>query len=119
MKTNDKNLYNATFYYATCNLLADFLHEEWEGNTLNVRKVKLLSNQLRNELEKSVDVLFDKSVDMDFGKVADQFINATEAMHQFFLLGLLMDELEEDVKKEMNKEINDVIKKYIPNYDAR
>lgn len=119
MTNKNPNLYEATFYYALCNLLADFLHDKWQGHTMNVRKVKLLSNQLRTELEKSVDVLFDKSMDMDFGAIADQFINATNTMEDFFILGLLMDEIEDDKKVEMNKKINEIILHYIPDYHER
>lgn len=114
--TNKNELYEATFYYALCNLMADFMYEKWNGHTLNVRKVKLLSNQLKSELEKSVDVLFNKSVDdVDFAKVGDQFINATQIMEDFFIMGLKMDELPENDKQEMNDKINAIIKTYLPN----
>ena len=117
MKNLNPNLYDATFFYSLCNLMADFHYDKWHHNRLNVRKVKYLSNQLKEELEKSIDVLFDKSIDSDFTSVADQFINATQAMEEFFKLGLKMDELEDKKKEELQIKLNEIINQYLPNYD--
>jgi len=117
MKNLNPNLYDATFFYSLCNLMADFQYDKWHHNRLNVRKVKYLSNQLKEELERSIDVLFDKSIDSDFTSVADQFINATQAMEEFFKLGLKMDELEDKKKEELQIKLNEIINQYLPNYD--
>lgn len=112
MKTNP-DVYEATFFYSLCNLMADFQYENWRYNKLNVKKVKYLSNQLQAELEKSINVLFDKSIDADFTAIADQFVNATEMMQQFFKLGLKIDELPEDKKNELTEKLNNTIKEYL------
>ena len=114
---NQPTLQDATFFYSLCNLMADFYYEKWEYNSLNVRKVKYLSKQLKDELERSIDVLFDKRIDADFGPVAEQFVNATQLMENFFKLGLEMEELEDEKKTEMNDKLNEIINQYLPNYD--
>lgn len=111
------DIYDATFFYSLCNLMADFMYDKWTFNRLNVRKVKYLSNQLKEELERSIDVLFDKAIDSDRSAV-DQFINATQAMEEFFKLGLKMDELEDGKKEELQNKLNEIINQYLPNYET-
>lgn len=113
------NLYDATYFYSLCNLMADYHYGTWRNNQINVRKIKMLSNQLAKELEKPIDVLFKTSGRDDFTDVADQFINATESMEKFFKLGLKMDELDDPIKNELMDKLNAIIKEYLGDYETR
>ena len=101
-------------YYSLCNFMADFIDDRWARNSNNVRKVKLLSNQLKGELEKSIDHVFESknSEGIDMGNVLDQFVNASQVMDFFFKIGLQMDEMEEDKKMELNDKINNLLLDY-------
>ena len=101
-------------YYSLCNFMADFIDDRWARNSNNVRKVKLLTNQLKGELEKSIDHVFESknSEGIDMGNVLDQFVNASDVMHFFFKVGLRMDEMEEDKKVELNDKINQLLLDY-------
>ena len=101
-------------YYSLCNFMADFIDDRWARNSNNVRKVKLLSNQLKGELEKSIDHVFESknSEGIDMGNVLDQFVNASQVMDFFFKIGLQMDEMEEDKKMELNDKINQLLLDY-------
>ena len=101
-------------YYSLCNFMADFIDDRWARNSNNVRKVKLLTNQLKGELEKSIDHVFESknSEGIDMGNVLDQFVNASDVMHFFFKVGLQMDEMEEDKKVELNDKINQLLLDY-------
>jgi hypothetical protein len=94
--------------------MADFIDERWAKNSNNVRKVKLLTNQLKGELEKSIDHVFESknSEGIDMGNVLDQFVNASQVMHFFFKIGLQLDEMEEEQKMKLNQEINDLLLSY-------
>jgi hypothetical protein len=101
-------------YYSLCNYMVDLIDEKWAKSSYNVRKVKLLTNQLKQELEKSVDHVFtNKNTDgVDMSNVLDQFVNASYVMQFFFKIGLFMDEMPYDKKQEMNNRINDLLKEY-------
>lgn len=113
MMTKEQS-HNYLTYYALCNFMTDFVDEKWVHSSYNVRKVKLLTNQLKQELEKSVDHVFtNKNTDgVDMGNVLDQFVNASYVMQFFFRIGLFMDEMPHDKKHELNSRINDLLKEY-------
>ena len=94
--------------------MTDFIDDKWVHSSTNVRKVKLLTNQLKVELEKSVDHVFtNKNTDgVDMGNVLEQFVNAANVMHFFFKIGLFLDELPHNQKMELNKRINDLLLEY-------
>jgi len=101
-------------YYSHCQFLYDFIEEDWERSSGNVRKVKLLTNQLKNELEKNVDHIFksQNSEGVDMQNVVEQFVNASGIMKFFFELGLQMDTMEEDKKLELNNRVNSLMEEY-------
>jgi uncharacterized protein YicC (UPF0701 family) len=94
--------------------MQDFIEDKWARNSNNVRKVKLLSNQLKGELEKSVDHVFtNKDTEgVDMGNVLEQFVQASYIMEYFFKVGLHMDELPINQKDQLNKEMNELLAKY-------
>ena len=106
--------HNYLTYYSLCNFMQDFIEDKWAINSNNVRKVKLLSNQLKGELEKSVDHVFqNKNTEgVDMGNVLEQFVQASYIMEYFFKVGLQMDELSDDKKDQLNKEMNELLALY-------
>lgn len=106
--------HNYLTYYSLCNFMQDFIEDKWANNSNNVRKVKLLSNQLKGELEKSVDYVFqNKNTEgVDMGNVLEQFVQASYIMEYFFKVGLQMDELSDDKKDQLNKEMNELLALY-------
>ena len=106
--------HNYLTYYSLCNFMQDFIEDKWANNSNNVRKVKLLSNQLKGELEKSVDHVFqNKNTEgVDMGNVLEQFVQASYIMEYFFKVGLQMDELSDDKKDQLNKEMNELLALY-------
>ena len=106
--------HNYLTYYSLCNFMQDFIEDKWANNSNNVRKVKLLSNQLKGELEKSVDHVFqNKNTEgVDMGNVLEQFVQASYIMEYFFKVGLQMDELSDDKKTQLNKEMNELLALY-------
>lgn len=101
-------------YYSLCNFMQDFIEDKWAKNSSNVRKVRFLSNQLKNELEKSVDHVFtNKDTEgVDMGNVLEQFVQASYIMEYFFKVGLQMDELSDDRKDQLNVDMNELLAKY-------
>lgn len=101
-------------YYSHCQFLYDFIENDWEKSSGNVRKVKLLTNQLKNELEKNIDHIFaSKGVEgVDMGSVLDQFVNASATMGQLFNVGLMMDTIQEDKRLELNDRLNKLLAEY-------
>lgn len=101
-------------YFSLCNFMQDFIEDKWANSSNNVRKVKLLSNQLKGELEKSVDHVFqNKNTEgVDMGNVLEQFVQASYIMEYFFKVGLQMDELSDDKKNQLNKEMNELLALY-------
>lgn len=101
-------------YYSLCQHIYDFIESDWERSSVNVRKVKLLTNQLKSELEKNVDHIFKsqngEGVDME--NVVEQFVNASGIMKFFFELGLQMDTMEEAKKLELNNRVNTLMEEY-------
>ena len=106
--------HNYLTYYSLCNFMQDFIEDKWANSSNNVRKVKLLSNQLKGELEKSVDHVFqNKNTEgVDMGNVLEQFVQASYIMEYFFKVGLQMDELSDDKKNQLNKEMNELLALY-------
>lgn len=111
-------------YYSLCNFMTDFIEDRWANSSTNVKKVKYLTNQLKGELEKSINHIFESKenggVNMD--NVLDQFVNASYVMEFFFSVGLEMDLMEEEKKIELNDKMNALLLEYninLKNYDGR
>jgi len=101
-------------YYSFCNYMTDFIEDRWSNSSMNVKKVKYLTNQLKGELVKSINHIFEQKenggINMD--NVLEQFVNASFVMEYFFNVGLEMDLLEEDKKVELNDRMNKLLKEY-------
>jgi hypothetical protein len=94
--------------------MTDFIEDRWSNSSNNVKKVKYLTNQLKGELEKSINHIFESKQNggVDMNNVLDQFINASFVMEFFFNVGLEMDLMEEDKKVELNDKMNKLLQEY-------
>jgi hypothetical protein len=104
--------------------MTDFIEDRWSNSSTNVKKVKYLTNQLKGELEKSINHIFESKENggVDMNNVLDQFINASFVMEFFFNVGLEMDLMEEDKKVELNDRMNKLLQEYnidLNKYDGR
>lgn len=101
-------------YFALCQNLINFIDAEWTGHPANRQAVKSASKVQIRELEKAMTVLFPSKLNdvRDAGDVIDTFTNATDAMEQFFVLGMYMDEMPEETKKELNNKIDKLLISY-------
>ena len=101
-------------YFALCQNMINFIDGEWQGHPANKQAVKMQSKALLRELEKAMVVLFPKNLadDRDAGDVIDTFMNATDAMESFFVLGMAMDELDVVKKQGLNTQINILLQSY-------
>jgi hypothetical protein len=111
-------------YYSLCNFMTDFIEDRWSNSSTNVKKVKYLTNQLKGELEKSINHIFEQKENggVDMNNVLDQFVNASFVMEFFFNVGLEMDLMEEDKKIELNDRMNKLLQEYnidLNNYEGR
>lgn len=100
--------------------MTDFIEEKWQKESGNVRKVKLLTNQLRGELEKSIDHIFQNTnnPEIDMGNVLQQFVNSSQVMEFLFRVGLIMDEMDNTKKDELNKRMNELLLEYNVNLET-
>jgi hypothetical protein len=101
-------------YFALCQNIINFIDGEWNGHPANKQAVKMQSKALLRELEKAIVVLFPRDLDnhADAGDVIDTFMNATDAMESFFVLGMAMDELDVVKKQGLNTQINILLQSY-------
>lgn len=99
-------------YYAHCQSLRDFIDEKVVATKFCYQKIKALTNQLVNELEKQVDVLMNTKSENDNNLVLDQFINASIQADTLFEVALKMELLDEDKKIECATKISDILKEY-------
>lgn len=101
-------------YYSLCQHIYDFIESDWERSSGNVRKVKLLTNQLKGELEKNIDHIFGakEAEGVDMGNVLEQFVNASAVMGKLFQVGLVMDTMPEEKRLELNDKMNSLFEEY-------
>jgi hypothetical protein len=108
----DKEIRDMLRYYAHCQSLRDFIDEKVVATKFCYQKIKALTNQLVNELEKQVDVLMNTKSDNDNNLVLDQFVNASIQADNLFEITLKMELLEDDKKIECATKISDILKEY-------
>jgi len=112
MTTAEANQYLT--YYSMCNFMTDFIEDKWVRSNGNIKKVKYLTNQLRPELEKSINHIFQakETEGVQMSNVLDQFVQASYVMEHLFKIGLEMDNLKDSKKDELSQRINDLLSEY-------
>jgi len=73
MTTAEANKYLT--FYSMCNFMTDFIEDKWVRSNGNIKKVKYLTNQLKPELEKSINHIFQakETEGVHMSNVLDQF----------------------------------------------
>ena len=110
----DKEVQKMVTYFTLCSHLRDYIEENVSTAKFNYNKVKMLTNQLSKELEKSVDVVFNAKEfsDEDKNDMLENFVNATRSMEYFFKKGLLLQTINPTLVEEMSDKINQIFKDY-------
>jgi hypothetical protein len=100
-------------YFALCQSMIQVIEDEWEGNPANRQMIKQLTKQLVKELKKTIEILLPTGDYSEQGmRVTEQFVDATEAMLNFYQLGTEMARMDDDKGNLLVIELNDLLKKY-------
>jgi hypothetical protein len=111
MTQQDKD--KALTYFTMCQALIHIIEDEWKGNPVNKQRVKSITNQQLNELEKAVEILLPKGEYSEDGMIiAEQFTDAAEAMLFFYKIGVQMSRLDDTKRETLNTQMNILLKSY-------
>jgi hypothetical protein len=100
-------------YFALCQSMIHVIEDEWEGNPANKQMIKSLTNQLVKELKKTIEILLPTGDYSEQGmKVTEQFIDATEAMLNFYQLGTEMARMDDEKGNLLAVDLNILLKRY-------
>jgi hypothetical protein len=108
----DEEVRDMLRYYAYCQSLRDFIDDKVKANGIYHNNIKSLTNQLATTIEKQIDVLLAKNIDLDASLLVDQFVNASVQADNLFDTALKMQLLEEEKKIECATRISDILKEY-------
>lgn len=113
-ENEDKQVRNMVTYFTLCSHLRDYIEENVSKAKFNYNKVKMLTNQLSKELEKSIDIVFDaKSFsDDDKNDMLDNFVQGTRFMEYYFKKGLQLQKVDPTLIEEMSDKINQIFLEY-------
>lgn len=116
--TNEEQKKNMVTYFVLCCHLRDFIEDKVQGSKFNYQTIKMMTNNLSRELEKSINVIFNvKNIDDEAkNDMLDHYVFATAQMAKFFDVGLQMDNMDEDTRKKFSDEIDVIMKKYGINF---
>jgi hypothetical protein len=100
-------------YFALCQSMIQVIEDEWDGNPANKQMIKSLTNQLVKELKKTIEILLPTGDYSEQGmKVTEQFIDATEAMLNFYQLGTEMARMDDEKGNLLVLDLNILLKRY-------
>jgi BMFP domain-containing protein YqiC len=90
----------ALMYFTLCQALIQVIEDDWRGNPANKQRIKQITNQQLAELQKVIEILLPRGDYSEFGmKVTEQFTDATDAMLNFYKLGVKLSRID-DVRRE-------------------
>ena len=112
--------YNLIMYHALCGMMTNFLEEEvLPDKSLVKQKIKLLTNQLYQELQKPVDEFLKKLKEDGYEDgiyqgqdMTELFQVATIAMEHYFRLSLQIEDMDEIKKQGLTTQLNIFLKSY-------
>lgn len=100
-------------YFSLCQALIQVIEDEWRGNPANRQKIKQITNQQLIELQKVIEILLPPGDYSEFGmSVTEQFIEATEAMLNFYRLGVQISRLDQVKSETLNTQLAVLLKSY-------
>ena len=112
--------YNLIMYHALCGMMTNFLDEEvLPDKSLVKQKIKLLTNQLYQELQKPVDEFLSKLKEEGYEDgiyegqdMTELFQVATTAMEHYFRLSLQIEDMDDVKKQGLTTQLNILLKSY-------
>jgi hypothetical protein len=111
MTQEDKD--KALTYFTMCQALIHIIEDDWRGNPANKQRVKSITNQQLVELEKVVEILLPKGDYSEDGmRATEQFIDAAEAMLQFYKIGIQMSRLDDTKKETLGTQLRILLQSY-------
>jgi len=100
-------------YFTMCQALIHVIEDDWKGNPANKQKIKQITKQQLNELEKVIEILLPRGDYSQEGmKVTEQFIEAADSMVRFYKIGVAMSRLTDDKRDELNTQLSALLKSY-------
>ena len=111
MKQEDKD--KLLTYFTMCQALIHIIEDDWKGNPANKQKIKQITKQQINELEKVIEILLPRGDYSEKGmQVTEQFIEAAESMVRFYKIGVAMSRLSDEKRDELNTQLSALLKSY-------
>jgi hypothetical protein len=110
----DKEVQKMITYFSLCAHLRDYIEENISTSKFNFNKVKMITNQLAKELEKSIDIVFDAKEfsEEDKADMLDNFVKSTRFMEYYFRKGLQVQSIDPLLVEEISEKINEIFKEY-------
>jgi hypothetical protein len=103
----------ALTYFTMCQALIHIIEEGWMGNPANRQKIKQITKQQLNELEKVIEILLPRGDYSEQGmKITEQFIDAAESMVRFYKMGVAMSRLDDTKRDALNVELTALFKSH-------
>lgn len=101
-------------YFSLCSHLRDYIEENVDKSKFNYNKVKMITNQLSGELEKSINIIFDAKgfSDNDKEDMLENFVDGTRLMEYYFKKGLQLQHLGTTKITEISDKINKIFNEY-------
>jgi hypothetical protein len=100
-------------YYTMCQALIHIIEDEWQGNPANRQTVKNRTSDMLKSLKSSVEILLPRGNYSEEGmKATEHFVNAAEAMINFYKIGYKMARLDDTKRDTLNNQINLLLKSY-------
>ena len=98
-------------YFTMCQALIHIIEDDWKGNPANKQKIKQITKQQLNELEKIIEILLPRGDYSEKGmKVTEQFIEAAESMIRFYKIGVAMSRLDDEKRELVNIGLTSLLK---------
>ena len=111
MKQEDKD--KLLTYFTMCQALIHIIEDDWKGNPANKQKIKQITKQQINELEKVIEILLPRGDYSEKGmQVTEQFIEAADSMVRFYKIGVAMSRLDDAKRDALNVELTALLKSY-------
>jgi hypothetical protein len=103
----------ALMYFSLCQALIQVIEDDWRGNPANKQRVKSITNQQLVELQKVIEILLPPGDHSESGmSVTEQFTDATEAMLNFYKLGVQISRLDQTRSETLNTQLAVLLKSY-------
>jgi hypothetical protein len=100
-------------YFTMCQALIHVIDWDWRGNPANKQRVKSITKQQLVELEKVIEILLPKADYSEEGMIATgQFVDAADAMLQFYKIGIQMSRLDDTKRETLANQLRILLQSY-------